>query len=513
MGDGDKPTDEFDREPGSGPPGVAEAPLIAPGRLLGERYRLERRLGHGGMAVVWLATDERLGRSVAVKVISDTIAHDRDYLVRFRREAHVAAGLQHPNLVGVYDFDAGLRPYLVMEYVSGGDLAERLARDQVPDAQRLTRELLSALRHIHAGGVLHRDIKPQNVLIDELGNARLTDFGIAQPANATSLTRTGSVIGTESYIAPEVKAGEPASERSDLYALGVVLGDTAGDDAGAELWDLIHRLRDPIPERRPQSAAAAMATLDRGATTRIAAGAATAPYAIDPPWGVGRVGAARVRRSPARPTPARPSFEPTGSVQRSGGKGRWLAAGALATVIAALIVGLALGTGGDDGGSGGNGNTAAAGNQAEEGSNSGSGTDEAVDPASPTEDEEPAPVEEPEEVPVSSSEDGYALEAAGYQAFRDGDYEAAIEASSQAVELLRDTGDPKYYFALFNIGTSLRHAGRPDEALPYLQERLEYGENLDVVEDEIALVESQIAEGDEKPGNGPKSTPPGLEGD
>ena len=221
------------------------------------------------MAVVWLATDERLGRQVAVKVLSDTLATDEQYLARFRREARIAASLQHPNLVAVYDYDAGERPYLVMEYVEGGDLAERLEAGDAPRSARSSpRELLSALRHIHAAGVLHRDIKPQNVLIDADGHARLTDFGIAQPADATSLTRTGHVIGTESYIAPEVKDGEPASERSDLYALGVVLADAAREGAGAALWELIDRLRDPDPERRPRSAAAALAALERGAAPR-----------------------------------------------------------------------------------------------------------------------------------------------------------------------------------------------------------------------------------------------------
>ena len=173
------------------------------------------------MAVVWLATDERLGRPVAVKILSDTLTADAEYLGRFRREARVAAGVQHPNLVPVYDFDAGERPYLVMEYIEGGDLATRLDRGDAPGADQVASELLAALRHIHAAGVLHRDIKPQNVLIDHHGHARLTDFGIAQPLDAASLTRTGQVIGTEAFIAPEVMAGDPASERSDLYALGV----------------------------------------------------------------------------------------------------------------------------------------------------------------------------------------------------------------------------------------------------------------------------------------------------
>ena len=216
MGREDQPTDEV--ETARGRAALAEPPLIAPGRLLGKRYRLERRLAHGGMAVVWLAFDERLRRPVAIKVLSDSLAGDTEYLGRFDREAKLAAGLQHPNLVSIYDFDAGQRPYLVMEYVEGGDLAERIAAGDAPPAVAVARELLSALRHIHAAGVLHRDVKPQNVLVDRDGHAHLTDFGIARPRNATAITRAGHVIGTERYLAPEVMAGEPASERSDLFA-------------------------------------------------------------------------------------------------------------------------------------------------------------------------------------------------------------------------------------------------------------------------------------------------------
>ena len=163
---------------------------LAPGRLVGGRYLLDRRLGVGGMASVWLATDERLGRPVAITALSAENGADREYRQRFRREAKLAARLQHPNLVAVYDYSAGDQPYLAMEYVEGGTLAERLAAGNAPPAERLARELLSALRCIHSAGVLHRDVKPQNVLVDPTGRARLTDFGIAESRDASSITRT-----------------------------------------------------------------------------------------------------------------------------------------------------------------------------------------------------------------------------------------------------------------------------------------------------------------------------------
>ena len=166
---------------------------IGGGTLLKDRYRLERLLGRGGMASVWLATDLVLERPVAVKIIADTIASDPEFRARFRREARVAAGLSHPNLIGVYDYaDGAERPYLVMEYVAGDNLAQRLSRKTAIDSDLLARELLGALAHIHAAGIVHRDVKAQNVLIAQDGKAKLIDFGIALPADATALTRTGA---------------------------------------------------------------------------------------------------------------------------------------------------------------------------------------------------------------------------------------------------------------------------------------------------------------------------------
>src|SRR5689334_18542300 len=194
------------------------------------RYRLVERLGGGGMATVWMAQDTRLRREVAVKVISDALAAQAPYVERFRREARIAAGLSHPNLVDVYDFGSdGERPFLVMEYIDGGALGSGSAGATSPrvDTDALARELLDALGHIHAAGIVHRDIKPANVLVGPDGRARLTDFGIAQAEDSTALTDTGQVIGTLRYLAPEVARGRPATRRSDLYSLGVLLSEVA----------------------------------------------------------------------------------------------------------------------------------------------------------------------------------------------------------------------------------------------------------------------------------------------
>jgi serine/threonine protein kinase len=229
------------------------------------RYRLVERLGGGGMATVWMAQDTRLGREVAVKVISDALAAQAPYVERFRREARIAAGLSHPNLVDVYDFGSdGERPFLVMEYIDGGALGSGSAGATSPrvDSDTLARELLDALGHIHAAGIVHRDIKPANVLVGPDGRARLTDFGIAQAEDSTALTDTGQVIGTLRYLAPEVARGRPATRRSDLYSLGVLLSEVAAGDRSPGLTRLIDRLTQADPASRPSSAERALAALD-----------------------------------------------------------------------------------------------------------------------------------------------------------------------------------------------------------------------------------------------------------
>jgi serine/threonine protein kinase len=314
--------------------------------LLGERYRLEWLLGTGGMAAVWLARDERLRRPVAAKILSDTLAADPAYLRRFSREARLAASLSHPNLVKVYDFGGrGDRPYLVMEYVEGQSLADRIAAGTARglDSSRLARELLSALDHIHGAGIVHRDVKPGNVLIAPDGTAKLTDFGIAQPEGATRLTSTGLVVGTRSYIAPEVGRGEQATVRSDLYSCGIVLREAIGDPPPPGLADLVTRLGDQDPNRRPESASRALELLAEpspsAGTEPPTATAATEPLPSD-------------RAARTIPIGAR-SRQPRRGEPRVLVGPRALAGAAL---LAALIVlGVVLLSGGDDRSSSGKG--------------------------------------------------------------------------------------------------------------------------------------------------------------
>ena len=246
----------------------AEGTALADGR-----YVFERHLGSGGMASVWLARDETLHREVAIKLMADTLADDERWLARFEREARAAAALSHPHIVKVFDF--GLeehRPYLVMAHVPGGSLRDRIREGGgLPDAERLARELLSALAHVHAAGIVHRDVKPGNILLDEHDRSQLTDFGIARPQDGETMTQTGMVMGTIRYLAPEVAEGGPATERSDLYAAGGVLREVAGEDPPPRLARVLDALTAEDPGERPASADDALARLDEQDTTRVLA--------------------------------------------------------------------------------------------------------------------------------------------------------------------------------------------------------------------------------------------------
>jgi eukaryotic-like serine/threonine-protein kinase len=192
------------------------------------RYRLDRPLGHGGMATVYLGHDSELDRPVAVKLLAENLAGDTAFRERFVREARLAARLSHPNVVSVYDAgeEADGRPYIVMENVDGETLADLLhERGRLPadEAVGLALQACRGLEHAHAAGLVHRDVKPQNLLLRTDGTLKIADFGIARAAESTGLTQAGTILGTAAYLSPEQALGEEVTSAADVYSLGAVL--------------------------------------------------------------------------------------------------------------------------------------------------------------------------------------------------------------------------------------------------------------------------------------------------
>lgn len=244
------------------------------GTLLSGRYRLESKLGSGGMSTVYLAIDETLGRNVAIKVMHREISDQPDQLERFRREARGVAQLSHPNLVAVIDAgEDGGHPYIVFEYVPGETLKKRIAesgRLATDEATAYAIEIGRGLAAAHAAGLVHRDVKPQNVLIDADGRAKVTDFGIARSIEEHGLTATGRVLGTTDYVSPEQAMGKAVDPRTDVYSLGIVLYEmltgevpfTAETQVGVAMKH-VNDLMPDVQDRRPDTSAALAAAVDR----------------------------------------------------------------------------------------------------------------------------------------------------------------------------------------------------------------------------------------------------------
>src|SRR5580692_1485009 len=197
------------------------------GRMLDRRYHVRSRIAHGGMATVYLATDTRLDREVALKVMHADLARDDDFVVRFIGEAKSVAKLSHPNIVGVYDQGAdGQYLYLAMEYVPGRTLRE-LLRERGwlpwPEALAVMDPVLAGLAAAHQAGIVHRDVKPENVLLTADGRVKVVDFGLARASAAVGNTRAGVIIGSVNYIAPEQVTGAPSDPRTDVYSAGIML--------------------------------------------------------------------------------------------------------------------------------------------------------------------------------------------------------------------------------------------------------------------------------------------------
>ncbi|MET0420595.1 MAG: protein kinase [Acidimicrobiia bacterium] len=311
--------------------------LTSPGRVLGNRYRLIEPLARGGMATVWVADDPLLSRRVAVKILRADLAEDDATRARFRNEAIAAARLNHPNIVATFDTgDDDGTAYIVMELVEGTNLRHLLdERGTFPtaDVVRIGREIADALDAAHEAGLVHRDVKPANVLVPPTGAVKVTDFGIAKATGADELTRTGTVMGTAKYLAPEQVNGRSADARTDVYALGLLLyemccghppfgGETDVATAMARLTtsppsiraerpdvppaldDLVHRCLARDPAKRFASAAAVRHALDivggTVAPRHRPAAAATPPAAPRPPTSASTAPVAAASPAPRR---------------------------------------------------------------------------------------------------------------------------------------------------------------------------------------------------------------------
>ena len=323
---------------------------VSEGTVVDGRYRVLERLGVGGMADVWLAEDAHLQRRVALKVLHRRFAQDREFVERFRREAEHAAGLQHPNVVAVYDrgeFEGTY--YIAMQYVEGPTLKQLIDTGLSPEqAVPLVRQVLEAARFAHRNGVVHRDLKPQNVIVDPEGKAVVTDFGIAR-AGVSEITQTGSVMGTPHYFSPEQAQGEEVTAVSDLYSIGVILYEALtgrvpfeGESAVAvamkqvsqtplrpssvnpavspALDGVVMRALEKDPGQRFQGADAFIAALD--AAMREPGGPGTADFAALPP---------AVAAAP----------QPLAEDEEERRRRRWI----IAAVVAAILIGLLVGWG------------------------------------------------------------------------------------------------------------------------------------------------------------------------
>ena len=457
--------------------------------ILPPRYRGATRIGRGGMGEIYCATDESLGRTVAVKVLAEHYALDESVRERFTREALAAARLSgRTNVVTIFDVgEWQARPYIVMEYLAGGSLGEALRSGPIEPARAVSwlEQAAVALDAAHAEGVVHRDVKPGNLLLDRDGNVHVADFGIASAAGMDSMTKTGTVLGTAGYLSPEQAQGERATPASDRYALAVVAfelltgerpyqGDTAAAEAAAHIHapiPLLSERRSDLPpqldrvfeqalakEPRQRYASAA----DFVADLRHALADAAGTTAITPP--------APTRPAEVAAPPARPPLRPFRRARPA-----WLVP--LLALLALLALGgiaaavLARGEDDDD--------PAAAELTTIVRTVTAEGTTQRVEvPVTVTAQTPPATTAEPPPATEQQPAPG-TLSVAQARALQDestaemgrGNWTRALALSQQALAALRGRDRTYEGYANFNIGNSLAHLGRCDEALPHLDRR------------------------------------------
>jgi serine/threonine-protein kinase len=451
------------------------------------------RLGSGGMATVLLCEDERLGRPVAVKRMhADS---PRDVEQRLLREAKLGASLNHPNLVSVFDIEADDEGVLiVMEYVEGEALARTLRAGPIASGRvaAIARGLGEALDHVHGQGVVHRDVKPGNVLLRSDGAVKLADLGIAMAADRTRLTVSGTVLGSAAYMAPEQLEGRDVGPAADVYALATVCFESlAGRRArpGRTPMEIAHQIATAGPpdvrEHAPDLPAAAAAALARGmarepADRQRSAGAFAAELAR----------ALEQREPPTAATRAIATPAPAPAVAARGSRAGAVLALVLLALAAAGVAGAVLLSGGGGGGDERAEQPAAAAPEpqdADAGKQPKAKKDKKDKRAKREEEQAAAPLD-----PARGSE----LNDQGFALMGQGDFAGAVPILQQAVASWpADSREIAYAYALFNLGQSLNRSDRPEEAIPYLEKRLTWDDQRDKVQAELDLALSKAGQG------------------
>jgi serine/threonine-protein kinase len=470
---------------------------IRRGELFADRYRVIRRLGAGGMATVWLAEDERLGRDVAIKRLRTDAPEES--LTRFRREARLGATLNHPNFVSVYDTiateDGAL---IVMEYVPGQSL-EELAKGGAMDPGEVVSILngaASALDHAHREGVVHRDIKPANILVREDGTVKVADLGIARALDATQITAEGKVIGTMPYMAPErMQAAGAGGPASDVYALAAVAYELLSGSA----LDAGTTGHEHPPDRQdlaagwPDAPASVFAVVMRGISKDPARRQGSAGQFVDELDDALQRGDEQTRPFTPPPfTPPPPEIRSRPLLSRTPGLSHphRSRVGAVLVLTLLALAGLTAGgialLGGNSGGGGGTKKQAKARTGA--GGSGGNGSSQ----ANSSEGVAAAPTAGAEASPSSSSADGATLNAQGFELINEGRPAEAVPILRQAVESFPEgSTDLNYAYALYNLGNALRLSGHPEEAIPVLEQRLQIPNQQSTVAAELARARAE----------------------
>ena len=466
------------------------ARVASAGPELPERYAVVNMIGVGGMASIWAADDEVLRRRVAIKVLAEQFAEQPSFVARFQREARTAALLSgHPHVVTIYDVGehAG-RPFIVMEHLGGGTLAERMAARSPSRAEVLSwlRDAASALDYAHEKGVVHRDVKPRNLLFDDRDRLVVADFGIARAAFEESLTVSGELLGTAAYISPEQALGEPATPASDRYAFAVVAFEALSGGlpfGGGTLVEIAQRRTEQAPprasERSPDLSGAVDDVLLRGLAREPAdrwdsAGEFVVQLerALAEPT---------TQRRPTTPVAAPPPPLPPSAAERVtyAQPRRRVPLAPVLLAVAAVAVGAIAGLtllNPDDGGDGGTTRSTAAPAGTDRREQTTPKAEQQKEPARTT----PA---QPDRAPASPAD----LNDQGFQLMNAGRYEEAIPVLQRAVAgFPESSGDLTLAYALYNLGRSLRLAGRPEEAIPILERRLQFKNQRGVVKRELA---------------------------